>query len=208
MYIIDNFLDDDVIDKMFSDISGQSFPWYYFVNSVQYDSKHDVIVKNYKDYFPASSFRHTFIKQTEINSSMYFNIIEPFVNKLISLSDARIQIFNLNTNLLVSSESLYTKTSYPHTDVLYADEHHENFDCYTGLFYLNTCGGDTVFFDHLDDGNVIEKLRIKPVKNKFVFFKSTQLHSSPVAGDTFRFVINVNFYLPKNKLNLDGVMAA
>lgn len=207
MFELDNFLNESDVDAIYNKLSSTSFPWYYFKNTVYVDPKALERVKaNDKYELNCFGFRHFFITDTQISSGLYLNIVQPFLDRIQTLSNQKIVVFNLQSNLVTENKSLYGVPALPHIDVRYSEEHHKFFDSFTGILYLNDCGGDTVIYDKLVEQedycyDINEVCRITPKKNKFIFFDSKTLHSSPVAGSAARFLLNINFYLPKNQLN-------
>jgi len=139
---------------------GTDFPWY--VNDCK--------------VFPSEEkynwqLTHNFFKNNFPFSS-YFNILNPILNKIKPLSLIRIK-----ANLTPVFNEI--KIFGMHNDI----ESEENVK--TGIFYLNTNNGLTVF----ENGK-----EIKSEQNKFVYFPAKLKHSGTTHTDQkYRIVLNFNW---------------
>jgi hypothetical protein len=158
--IIDNFLSKEVFEKLQNTLLGNSFDWYY--NSfVDYKNKPN---KQFQ-------FIHFFFNNNWRGSN--FNLIEPIINIIKPFSLVRIK-----ANLLTKTENII------------ANEFHKDFDnvknLTTGIFYINTCNGYTIF----KDGTKVES-----IANRFVSFDSQLEHTGTSCTDeNIRVLINFNYF--------------
>jgi len=165
--IIDNFLSKEVFEKLQNTLLGNNFDWYY--NSyVEYTKKPN---KQFQ-------FIHFFFNNNWRGSN--FNLIEPIINIIKPFSLVRIK-----ANLLTKTENII------------ANEFHKDFDnvsnLTTGIFYINTCNGYTLFKDNT---------KVESVANRFVSFDSQLEHTGTSCTDeNIRVLINFN-YFTKTELHL------
>jgi hypothetical protein len=158
--IIDNFLSKEVFEKLQNILLGNNFDWYY--NSfIEYTNKPN---KQFQ-------FIHFFFTNNWRGSN--FNLIEPIINIIKPFSLVRIK-----ANLLTKTEKII------------ANEFHKDFDnvknLTTGIFYINTCNGYTIF----KDGTKVES-----VANRFVSFDSQLEHTGTSCTDeNIRVLINFNYF--------------
>lgn len=176
-----NFLDSASYQRLYSIFSGQGFPWYFYENSVDtLDNSPGVL-------------RHCFVKNSESNSSwvaVLKDLFEGISNKLQS----NITFISIHANL--SFPSLADPNSrYPHID---DDEFDEN--CYTAIYYLHDCDGDTTLYHQtvktnqdIQLDNLSEMMTITPEANKLVLWQGNRIHSAPATSSEPRMVINLNF---------------
>ena len=106
-------------------------------------------------------------------SSPYIDTVGP----ILSAIGAK-ELYRIKANLKGRTESQEEggwHTDFPPEELI----------CMTGVFYLNTNNGYTTF----KDGSIVES-----IENRFVAFKSDQLHSGVSHTDTkVRCVININY---------------
>jgi hypothetical protein len=156
--VIDKFLNVEDLNILSSLINSDNFPWYYF--------DHKVIPGD-----GYSQFVHTFYNDFNPTSG-YFNSLLPFFKKLNISSIKRIKA---NMTLKNDKKIIYKF----HTDFI--DENMK-----TGIFYLNTNNGKTIFKN---------KKEINSVKNRMIIFPSNLEHTGTSTTDTQnRIVINFNWF--------------
>jgi hypothetical protein len=99
---------------------------------------------------------------------------------------------------------LSTRTPYPVMHSPHVDWDSEH---YTGLYYLNTSDGDTVFYNEqweptigmqsvewVEQNKLSEKQRVSPVADRFVAFNGLNFHSSTTPCETdHRIILNFNW---------------
>jgi len=158
--IIDNFLPEEIFKLLQDIILGNNFDWYYN-NYIDYQNK------------PTKQFQfiHFFFNNNWRGSS--FNIIEPILSIIKPFSLVRIK-----ANLITKSENIVVNQF--HKDFEYVN------NLTTGIFYINTCNGYTLFKDDT---------KIKSVANRFVSFDSQLNHTGTSCTDeNIRVVINFNYF--------------
>ena len=158
--IIDNFLPKEEFNKLQNIIIGSNFDWYYN-NYIDYENKPN---KQFQ-------FIHFFFNNNWRGSN--FHLIEPILNVIKPFSLVRIK------------GNLLTKT-----DNTIINEFHKDFEninnLTTGIFYINTCNGYTLF----KDGTKVES-----IANRFVSFDSQLEHTGTSCTDeNTRVVINFNYF--------------
>jgi hypothetical protein len=160
--IYEDFLHKNDLANIQEVLQSNTFPWYY--NNFK---TNDVFSKNTYEF----QFTHIFYNQFNIQSN-FFEVLNPILNKINPTSLIRIKA-NLNT---IQKEI----QQYPfHTDFK-SDK-----DIKTGIFYVNTNNGKTVF----KDNTVSES-----IENRFICFCSNIEHAATTHTDTkTRIVININW---------------
>lgn len=153
------------------------------------------------EYVDVPALRHAFIVKQKVNSQ-YVNLLDEFLLNIKEIFGENVVIQSLFSNLMIPNVEYYGKQSIPHIDIFYPKNHYDKYNCYTGLYYLNDCSGDTVLYeecvrDYSSDYTLTEMKRVSPEKNKFIFWEYNRLHSAPASCNKPRFVINVNFFTPK-----------
>lgn len=158
--IRDNFLNHEDFRTIKAIMTSTDFPWYYM------DYKVD---KGDNDY----QFCHSFYKEFQPQSNM-INLLEPIINKIGMNAIRRIK-----ANMTMKDEEI--KASNLHTDFPNGFTNSK-----TGILYLNTNNGKTVF----EDGTEVES-----VENRFVSFPTIMQHYGTTHTDSkYRIVINFNWY--------------
>jgi hypothetical protein len=159
--IIDNFLPLDEFKKIQEAVVSQYFPWYLNTNVIDLPEERDHLY-NYQ-------LVHTFYKEWRPFSD-HIHHLDDLVKKINPLAIIRMKA---NLNPVTEKRIIHGM----HIDYLEP--------CKTGIFYINTNNGITVF----DDGTEVES-----VENRFVNFDSRLFHSGSTCTDTkTRFVININY---------------
>lgn len=168
MKIIDNFLEKDDFLCIKSTFLSKTFPWYYN-DSVDYESRKNTLY----DF----QFTHIFYRTYSPNSPFY-HIVEPLIKKLNPISIVRIK-----ANML-------TYNSEKHENEFHVDQDFSRPNLFTGIYYVNTNNGKTIFMN----GKIIDS-----VENRMVIFKSNLLHKGTFCTDQkCRLVINFNFFYEKH----------
>jgi hypothetical protein len=159
--IIDNFLTKEEHEKICAELFSDVFPWYF--NEYVVDPKEPQSVDSFQ-------FVHTFYRYHTLTSNFY-SVLAPIIEKIKPQALVRIK-----ANLIPVAKEIFV--SEFHTDNL--------FKCLTGIYYLNTTNGPTVF----ETGE-----RVNSVANRFVVFDSDLKHASSRCTDhKRRCVINFNYF--------------
>lgn len=185
---LENFLDETEIEELTKLVINDKFPWYYLKECTEQRFKVPGLISG-------PVFRHSLYMNNR-ESSIYFDLFRPFILKICENFSSDICINNLYCNFLVPDMSKIGEHTYAHVDFDYGDEDSKQFNTYTGIFYLNDCDGDTIFFKE-KDGEYVEDERISPKRNMFVYWDSDQVHAAPYCGSKERYVVNINFLVPK-----------
>jgi hypothetical protein len=160
---IKNFLIKEDFLKISKLLNSEDFPWYYN----NYKIKESITHKLHE-----FQFTHTFYSNNIIKSNLYY-IIEPILKKINPLAILRIKS-NLTTN---------QKKTIPYG--MHTDFNLKQKDIKTGIYYVNTNNGKTIF----ENGN-----KIISEENKFVFFPHHLKHTGTTHTNTkTRIVINFNW---------------
>jgi hypothetical protein len=168
--IIDNFLEHDEFKKIYNEIMGPMFPWFYN-NSVVLRTTPDLeeytkIAYDLDDY----QFVHIMYMDHRIYSPG-FDLIAPVLAKLTIRALIRVK-----ANLIPKSHTI--KEHGYHTDTLY--------DSTTAVFYMNTNNGYTRF----EDGTIVES-----VANRIAIFPASMRHTGTTCTDQkTRVAININYF--------------
>jgi hypothetical protein len=159
--IIDNFLTKEEHEKVCEALFSDVFPWYF--NEYVVSSEETQCVNSFQ-------FVHTFYREHSVTSNL-FPVLAPIIEKTKPQALVRIK-----ANLIPTAKKV-TVAEF-HTDTL--------FKCLTGIYYLNTTNGPTVF----ETGE-----KINSVANRFVVFDSNLRHASSRCTDhKRRCVINFNYF--------------
>jgi len=162
MKVINNFLEKEDFLKIKNLISGDNFPWYINESKIP----NPEIEKKYNWQLTHTFFRdHSFC-------SPYFNDLNPIFDKLKPLAWIKIK-----ANLTPAFDKV--KVHGMHNDI------HSKENLKTGILYLNTNNGLTVFENNK---------KIKSEENKFVYFPTNLKHSGTTHTDErYRIVLNFNW---------------
>lgn len=189
--LLPNFLSEEELENLFFILSHQEFPWYH-IKSVTDET---IKVKN-ATFYPGGVLRHGFFVGQKQSSDMV-GFLYPLLDRLCAVVNSKeIIIQNLYCNLLLVNTEGIGKHNYPHIDAEYSEEVLKAYMPYTGIFYPHDSDGDTIFYKKSKEG-YIEDFRIKPERNKFAYWPSNTYHSAPVSASTDRYVININFLVPR-----------
>jgi len=160
--VIDNFLPEKDWESLSNKIFSPEFPWHYgdFVN---YD--------NSENYF---QFEHLFFRNFKIFSEHYEQTVKLFTDRLPIRSISR-----MKANLL-------TRTSSSDFHGWHVDGDINDSDMITGIYYINSTNGKTLF----KNGKEIDC-----IANRLVVFPGNLIHSSTSCTDQkVRVVINLNWF--------------
>jgi hypothetical protein len=160
---IKNFITKEDYLTILETLTNNNFPWYY--NNCKTDELINHGLHNFQ-------FTHIFYNEYTIKSN-FFYLVEPILKKINPLSILRIKA-NLTTinNKIIPYDM--------HTDF----DFKENF-IKTGIYYINTNNGKTIFENSKE---------ITSEENKFVIFPHNLKHSGTTHTDTkTRIVINFNW---------------
>jgi len=159
-----NIKKDFLSKEIFKEIKNEfyahfNFPWFYLEHQVHKKDK--------------SFFSHCFFQEEKINSSFYYKVIKPIINKLNVK-----KIHLVRANLILKDKN--SSVSGFHTDL--------NFKCKTAIYYVNTNNGGTIFKINK------KEIKVESEENKIVIFNSKILHAAKSQTDTdTRIVININY---------------
>jgi len=163
--IYDNYLSRDDFDSFKFEMGLEPFttnnpmPWYYQTFKVKQDDSQQ-------------QFTHHFYMNQSPNSE-YFKLLKPLLDKINPLSLIRIK-----ANLQLRDSDV--KESGMHIDVDIMSQEQK-----TGIFYMNTNNGKTIF----QDGQKVDS-----IENRMVIFPTSLLHNGTTHTDTpYRCVINLNW---------------
>lgn len=160
--VLDNFLLENEFELIKSTMidSRDQFPWY--AGEINYPQFMSIDEKN------NFQFCHTFYNENGTNSK-FFYILHPIIYRLNAS-----KIFRIKANLNPATESNIEHSF--HIDMK---------DCITGIYYVNTNDGYTIF----KDGDKVES-----IENRMLLFDSNQEHSGTSCTDQkARYVINFNY---------------
>jgi hypothetical protein len=164
--VIDNFLSQQELDRLKSEIQSPDFLWLFAEDAVDYsDDEGREIYSQYVNVMYAQ----------DIPFNNYFGIVmDMFADKIPGFRT----LIRLKSNLITKREENHI-TGY-HIDF-------KDFDgSYSGIFYLNTTNAPTLF----KDGD-----KVDCVENRFVLFPMDTMHSSTTQTDEdFRIVLNFNWF--------------
>jgi hypothetical protein len=162
--IIDNFIAVDDFKEIQNTLLGPWFPWYFNNDIISPE-----ITRSESNNLYNFQFIHTFYKNYA-PQSQWVDLINPLIKKLNPLAIFRIKA-NLNT--------------FKNKNFHYGFHVDNDFEKITsGIYYINTNNGKTVFKDGTE---------IDAVENRLVLFNSQTEHSGMSCTDQkSRCVINVN----------------
>ena len=159
--VYNNFISETDFNKLKNLLlKNDNFPYFFSDNKI-YEG----------DGFP--QFTHQFYNGQTINSE-FFNILDPILDKLKPASLIRIK-----TNLQMKDTRI--RVTGMHNDFDDPLEYQK-----TGIFYMNTNNGKTIF----EDGEEIDS-----IENRMVVFPASKRHAGTTHTDTiYRCVINFNWF--------------
>ena len=98
----------------------------------------------------------------------------------------KFEVFRVKANLqtqFIDNKKEYFNT--PHIDI-------ENLKTKICIYYINESDGDTLFFDNLEDLNIVKK--VEPKKGRLVIFDGDVFHAGqhPIKSNK-RMILNINY---------------
>jgi hypothetical protein len=162
--IIDNFLPLSDFEEIKQEMLSPYFPWFLNLYVARQNENID-----FEDSLYNYQLIHSFYKNWRPDSN-YIHLIDKLIQKINPAAILRIKA-NLN----------------PVTEHQIIHGMHKDFpiSCTTGIYYINTNNGITVF----EDGTAV-----KSIENRFVSFNSQLMHSGSTCTDQkARVVININY---------------
>ena len=171
--VIDDFLPAQVFFNIQDQITSSTFPWFVSNSTVGLQADGDSACNDLYNW----QMYHLFYDSSNLLNAPTAPILNPFLERLDPVLLLRLKA-NLNP---IAHEVIEHGL---HIDI-YPEELAEHST--TGVFYLNTNNGYTIF----EDGTKVDS-----VENRLVLFPSTMKHSGTTCTDQpFRLVLNVNFIL-------------
>ena len=164
MKIEDNFLDQNIFDKLQAFIMGDELSWYY--NSY-------IVDEGEKDF----QFTHVYYRYNSPQSNHYPNLL-PIIDKLDFYSLAIIK-----SNLLTRTSNIAKHTF--HVDINEIDPEKQK-HWTTSIFYVNTNNGYTEF----EDGTKVESVANRMV----IFSANLKHRGTSCTDENTRVVINFNYF--------------
>jgi hypothetical protein len=161
--VIDNFLEINDFYRIKDALMGPYFEWYF----------NDSVVDDYEEKkINQYQFIHNFYREHRPTSN-YFEVLKPIISKIKPVALLKIKA-NLNPRTENNIEHGY-----------HVDYENSLSNQRTGVFYLNTNNGYTLF----EDGTKVES-----VENRFVSFKTSMNHTgSTCTNENRRVLINFNY---------------
>jgi hypothetical protein len=199
--IIDNFLTKEQADYIEKSIS---------VDNVVNFHDMPITVKSYKSmnnnlFKSCKAYLKQLIIHNEYTEKGFESICEPILFEIQRKFNCKLAVTNFRANLSDRDcEEPTLKNDVPHVDILEIKD-----NMYTCLYYVNDSEGDTILFNETSKGSIFyddipEELtvleKISPRKNRFVLFKSENLHSAPAYTRVNRYVFNMNITTDKEIL--------
>jgi hypothetical protein len=164
----DNFLNDSEFTEILDVFLELTFPW-YFGDVVNPEDK-----LSYTSDLDNTQMYHMLYSYDQPQSPS-FHKMNPIFKKLVEI-DKFISLYRMKVNLNQRTSEIIEHGF--HNDV--------EFKCRTGILYLNSNDGYTMF----EDGTKIES-----IKNRFVYFDSDLKHSGTTCtNQKRRMVMNINYF--------------
>lgn len=188
--IFEDLIDKQTQDLIEKDVLSQDFPWFFCPYTIDLTNATELEKTFvYEQGLNPHQFVHIIIRDNKVNSQK-IELIKPILQNLAEKMQKNIYVEKAKFNFLPQAVS--NNYHYPHVDVK-----SDSNEMMSMIYYVNTCDGDTYFFN--DTGpktktvtKVVDK--VTPKKGKAVIFESKQFHSgsSPVDSEK-RIVLNVVF---------------
>ena len=185
--IFDNFLPEDIYQKVKDRICGHNQPWYFQDSITSYATK-DPPLNKFGFNFCLKGYEEDFgFGDPEVRKT--FDVLQEFYLKQKTiLKKARIVRSRLDMTLYSNESILYE----PHIDL---DEPH-----LASIFYVNDSDGNTVIYDQKwnPEQGIKQELtvmqEIEPVANRLIAFDGMHIHTghNPTKHSN-RILINTNF---------------
>jgi len=184
--VVPNILPQTEFDDNFGRLhNDSSIPWFYVRGT-------SMMQKDWNDdHMWNHSFSHTAFDPEWGTTSKLGELLVDFIEGATNQLDIKIK------KILRIRIGLITKTPEPVVHGAHVDFYQPHM---TGLYYLTTCNGPTIFYNEkwtdseLDEQSLTEQRRVDAEANKFVLFDGTQYHSSISQTDKKqRLAVNFNF---------------
>lgn len=187
---LDNIIETNMQDAIEQVITTTSFPWFYSNGTIDPKTIDPKFIL--EQGINPQQFVHNVIIDSQVNT-MFFNLIEPILNKISEHLKKDIEVKKAKFNFLPNTSN--DTHHYPHCDISVEDSDMGLMK--TMIYYVNVSDGPTYLFDEFGpttntSASVINK--INPKKGKAIIFNSNQFHSSssPIKYKN-RIVLNVVF---------------
>jgi hypothetical protein len=190
-----NILSNLVFEKLKTAVFDFHTPWFLIEKSA-YNNPKSTVIDSIRDY----SWQHIIFNDGVPNSNL-FDIADTAIRSALDNSNQTLsKIYRIRLGLI-------TATTVPHVHGPHIDSHSEHM---TGLIYLNSTDGDTIFYNEMYDPNsgldgsdyyesvlnktVTVKEQFTPQENTLVWFNGFQYHSSTTPTTVYkRIVLNFNY---------------
>ena len=194
MDIIDDFVVTEIQNNIESTVISANFPW-YFIPATAYDADDRVIDDGHNPF----QFSHAAVLNGKIVIPDSWELIQPFIGRIIQKYDSDIEIWRAKFNFLAQdTDSRYHS---PHSDIT-AD--HIGKGVKSLVYYVNDSDGDTYLFNEKVPNNgqqVTINQTVSPKKGRAIIFDPEIFHSSssPI-NSQYRIVLNIVFRPTGQKL--------
>tara|TARA_B100000214_G_C23817260_1_gene557923 strand:- start:106 stop:618 length:513 start_codon:yes stop_codon:yes gene_type:complete len=163
----DNYLSKNDFNQLKKLLLGNNFSYYL----------QDCIVSEGDGFF---QFTHIFYDDQVIKSK-HFDNLHPILDKLNPVS-----LIKIKANLQIKDTEIVTTDMHRDIEFGYSNFRDPIENQKTGIFYMNTNNGKTIF----EDGEEIES-----VENRLIIFPASKFHAGTTHTDTrYRCVINLNWF--------------
>ena len=163
----DNYLSKDDFNQLKNLLLGNNFSYYL----------QDCKVSEGDEFF---QFTHIFYDDQVIKSK-HFDNLHPILDKLNPVS-----LIKIKSNLQIKDTEIVTTDMHRDIEFGYSNFRDPIENQKTGIFYINSNNGKTIF----EDGEEIES-----VENRLIIFPASKFHAGTTHTDTmYRCVINLNWF--------------
>ena len=163
----DNYLSETDFNQLKNLLLGKDFPHHL----------QDCKVSEGDGFF---QFTHIFYDE-QVIKSIYFDILHPILDKLNPIS-----LIKIKSNLQMKDDQIVTTGMHRDIENGYSNFRDPIENQKTGIFYMNTNNGKTIF----EDGEEIES-----VENRLIIFPALKFHAGTTHTDTrYRCLINLNWF--------------
>tara|TARA_B100001250_G_scaffold328854_1_gene293453 strand:- start:262 stop:774 length:513 start_codon:yes stop_codon:yes gene_type:complete len=163
----DNYLSETDFNQLKNLLLGKDFPHYL----------QDCKVFEGDGFF---QFTHIFY-DAQVIKSKYFDNLHPILYKLNPVS-----LIKIKSNLQIKDTQIVTTDMHHDIEHGYSNSREPIENQKTGIFYMNTNNGKTIF----EDGEEIES-----VENRLIIFPASKFHAGTTHTDTrYRCLINFNWF--------------
>ena len=163
----DNYLSETDFNQLKNLLLGNNFPYHL----------QDCKVSEGDGFF---QFTHIFY-DAQVVKSKYFDNLHPILDKLNPVS-----LIKIKSNLQIKDTQIVTTDMHRDIEFGYSNFRDPIENQKTGIFYMNTNNGKTIF----EDGEEIES-----VENRLIIFPASKFHAGTTHTDTrYRCLINLNWF--------------